>query len=523
MIKVANKNSIAVNIWVLAFGYLVFYAPYSALTKALSSGSLTLQGAISGAELLPFVLLGTVITMPAIIACLGWYRYTDCFRVSPQKFIWPSRWALFSGVSFSIIIAATTLAYSFEGVSVIFALLLMRGGVLVLSPIVDFMFGRRVRWYSWLGLTLSLLAVGMSLINVDEYSLSWIVLLNLIAYLSGYTFRLHFMSHYAKDAHEAINRKFFVDENIVCMLALLFMSFSLMGFYVVGSGEDFIDYLLIARISGVLWPALMIGVLYGFLGVFGSLIYLNRRENTFSIPVNRCSSLVSGVLASFILAFLFEGQAVSSTQISCAVFIVIALLFMSFFDYLDIHRQGNSSSNPLQNTWLFICDGNRMRSPMAAAICNKVLENYMSPINKKSYATTIYADSAALTLGDKRLLPAAAKHALSALGVSLDGHRAKQVCRKQVRSAEKIFCMSSDQRLALIDMFPWVETKIYLLGGDVDIDKPSGDEAHHFLELARQLRESIHRFIDSLESNVIGGRSGFGKAKGWVLGSESAE
>ena len=49
------------NIWVLAFGYFAFYTPYGAMTKALSKGLFAgSTGTISGFELLPTVIIGTI-------------------------------------------------------------------------------------------------------------------------------------------------------------------------------------------------------------------------------------------------------------------------------------------------------------------------------------------------------------------------------------------------------------------------------------------------------------------------------
>ena len=50
---------------------------------------------------------------------------------------------LVSGVATAVIIATTTLNYTFVGISILFALLLMRGGVLILGPIVDTLLGRK--------------------------------------------------------------------------------------------------------------------------------------------------------------------------------------------------------------------------------------------------------------------------------------------------------------------------------------------------------------------------------------------
>ena len=53
----------------------------------------------------------------------------------------------------------------------------------------------------------------------------------------------------------------------------------------------------------------MIGVLSQGTGIFGGLILLDRRENTFCVPVNRASSILAGVLASLSLAFFFGHRA----------------------------------------------------------------------------------------------------------------------------------------------------------------------------------------------------------------------
>jgi len=49
------------GIWVLALGYFAFYVPYSALTKALSQGTLPgMNGPVPGLVLLPTTALATM-------------------------------------------------------------------------------------------------------------------------------------------------------------------------------------------------------------------------------------------------------------------------------------------------------------------------------------------------------------------------------------------------------------------------------------------------------------------------------
>ena len=144
------------RIWWRAFGYVSFYIPYSALVKALSSGKLESLGWVreglggnSAFEFMPAVLIGTVLTMPVIMFCLGWYRDMGRFRIVGFNVVCASPWAMGSGIAFAVIIATTTIAYTFHGVSIVLALLLMR--VLILSPLTDKLFNGPVHVYSWAG------------------------------------------------------------------------------------------------------------------------------------------------------------------------------------------------------------------------------------------------------------------------------------------------------------------------------------------------------------------------------------
>ena len=126
------------GIWGLALGYFIFYIPYSALTKSLSDGQLPgMEGSVSGFELLPATVIAVAITMPLITTMMGWWKYLGHRKILGLTIPCPNRWTFLSGISFAVIIATTTLAYTFSGISIVFALLLMRGGVLILAPIVD--------------------------------------------------------------------------------------------------------------------------------------------------------------------------------------------------------------------------------------------------------------------------------------------------------------------------------------------------------------------------------------------------
>jgi hypothetical protein len=332
----ATSRRYKLVIWGLALGYFVSYAPYSALIKATTEGLWPgLGSTVSGFRLLPAVLISTAVTLPVIISLLGWWKYAGRRSVSGVSVPFPGRLIFLSGAGTAVIISATTLAFTFEGVSIVFALVLMRAGVLGLAPLVDRLFRRRVRWFSWVALGLSLAALSVALADVHNYKLTNVAALTIAAYLLGYLLRLPCLNALAKTTDVRATRKYFVEEVMVALPLLVIVP---AVFAFVGKGEimlelraGFIGFFT----SGVTWPAVLIGALYSCLYCFGTLIYLDCRENTFCIPLNRCASLLSGVSASFVLTLFLNQAPPSAAQLGGAGLIITALLFLSPLHHFD--------------------------------------------------------------------------------------------------------------------------------------------------------------------------------------------
>jgi hypothetical protein len=324
------NRTYSLGIWGLVLGYFTFYLPYSALIKIITTRQWPgLKGPISGFELLPSTVVATAVAASLLITLMGWWKYAgrrDCFGLSIP---FPSRWTFLSGLGLAVIIGTTTLAYTFNGVSILLTLLLLRGGVLIIAPIVDVVFHRRVRWFSWTALTLSLAALAVALADVGSYQLPVLAALNVVAYLTGYLLRLPCMTRAAKSEEEKAAYRYFVEEQMVAMPTLVAVPAI---FAMIGQGDiamalrrGFTTFVA----SDAIGPALLVGVLYACLCVFGSLIYLDRRENTFCIPLNRCSSMVSGLGASYALTCFFNQPPPSLPQLTGGALIVIAILCLS--------------------------------------------------------------------------------------------------------------------------------------------------------------------------------------------------
>ena len=120
------------GIWSFAFGYFACYVPYSALTKALSKGLVPGMdgGAVSGFTLLPVSVAASTVGMLTCLTVARWWRFAGRRELFGVVVPWPGRWTFLSGLCTAAIIATTTLSYTFSGVSIVFVMLLMRGGVL---------------------------------------------------------------------------------------------------------------------------------------------------------------------------------------------------------------------------------------------------------------------------------------------------------------------------------------------------------------------------------------------------------
>jgi hypothetical protein len=333
----STKREYTLGIWALALGYFLSYIPYSGLSKAATSGLLTRGLHIPAAELLPSAAVSTATAILLFITMMGWWRYGQKRRVFGLDVIFPRRQTFISGIGFAAIIITTTLAYSFRGVSIILALVLMRSGTLIMSPIIDQLFHRRVRWFSWTGLILSLIAVGISLNDTHGYQLSTAVLINLSIYLAGYALRIPSMTRIAKTGDRRVAYDYFVEEQSVAMPVLVLAPILLA---VIGRGDVVnhlrfgFAHLFSASSAQYGWA---IGLFYAALGIFLSFLYLDRRENTFCMPLFACSSLLSGIVASYLLLWWMHGPAPSRIQTGSSFVLITALLVMSPLHHLPLY------------------------------------------------------------------------------------------------------------------------------------------------------------------------------------------
>jgi protein-tyrosine-phosphatase len=483
----------------LAFGYFFWYTPYAALTKALSAGLLPgIDKQVGGLVLLPAAALGTLAGVPLFLVGTGWWRYIGHRPAFGRVLRLPGRTMIIAGFCMSLVIATTTLNYTFAGVSILFMLLMMRAGVLVLSPIVDAVRRRRVRVYSWLALGFSLLAVGTALADVNSYALTTGAVLSLAVYFTGYLGRFQIMSRIAKAGDEQIDRRYLAEEAVSAAVwqVLLCAILALIG---VGPAlgalrEGFTSFLLTPDAL----PAFGIGLLYSALYVYGTLIYLDRREYTWCVPANRCASLFSGVVASFGLTWLTGVAAPGSGQLAATGLVLLAVASLSYPALSAALRPGY---RPGRQVLLFVCGGNTGRSAMAEAIAHDTLR-------AAGRAGGWRACSAGIEAVPGTPMTAEAVASLTALGMRPHRHRARRLTAGMVDEAAAVYCMTGVQRDAVRSLAPASAGKVVRLDPDADIPEPHGRSSAAYRECARLIRTQIIRRLAEVDlSPALGARA----------------
>lgn len=481
-----------VGVGALALGYFLCYVPFAGLTRALSTDLLPgLDDEVGGLTLLPAAAIGVLAGSVGFLWATGWWRSIGLRNVRGRRRRMPGLAMIVAGTAMAVIIGTTILNFSFVAVSILFMLLLMRAGTLCLAPLVDLVRKRRIRIHAWVGLALSLTAIAVALGGVDAYGLTVGAVLSLAAYLLGYAVRFQVMSLAAKTGDDAVDRRYFAEEQITAAVALVVICGL---FAVIGAGPEmlalrqgFTEFLVTPEaLLGV-----MIGLLYSALYVFGTLIYLDPREYTWAVPVNRATSVLAAAVASYVLTWLFGVELPAPQTLVAAGIVLLAVAALS---YPQLRALTDSRHRvPPRRLVVFVCEGNTGRSPSAAAVLRFELARWPGG------AEGIFATSAGVAVRSPGapMAPAAAA-ALRELGVDIHPHGSRPLTRELGARASLILCMTSGQRDEVLALAPEAAAKTLRLDPHADLPIPERDSRAAWRGFAVQVRGLVRDRLQEL-------------------------
>lgn len=489
---------------VLGVGYFLAYIPYSFLVKATTDGLLPGVPKVTGFLLLPASALATLVCTYVGVTLLGAWRHVGRREVGGLSLPLPRLLVVLSGLCTAVIIATTTLAYAFPGVSIVLMMVLMRGGVLGIGRVTDMVQGRRVHWTAIAGFVLTGVAVAIGLVGGQDLQLGAPAALVIGAYLAGYVVRFHVIQRLSKTDDRLATHRYIVEEQMVAMPALLLIC---VAAAVAGPAEVQqqvrAGFALLTTGGAGLAPALFVGVSYAALYVFGTLIYLHPREYTCCVPVNRASSILAGVIASLAITALFGQPLPSAAQFVGAGLLASALFVIALPDLRPRVERGRE--RVADCLILFVCTGNTARSPIAQALCTAALAERLNRSGGELAAMGLTVASAGVKARVGAPMKPEAVAALAALGVPPHDHVARQFTPALAAQASAIYCMTAAQAEDARALAPDAAAKIRCLASGDELEEPVGLPAT--LQFAEHARAALQSMFDEFLLQFGGLRS----------------
>jgi protein-tyrosine-phosphatase len=144
---------------------------------------------------------------------------------------------------------------------------------------------------------------------------------------------------------------------------------------------------------------------------------------------------------------------------------------------------------------LFVCTANRFRSPLAAAMLRKNLEELGNSQGWHISSAGTWAEAGLPVVPD-------ISNATQKLGLDLSGHRSVSVSGQLLSSYDLILVMEAGQKEALLSEFPHLQNRVHLLSNVVenrsyDIPDALGSE-QEAAEIVTELNSLIQRGRDSI-------------------------
>lgn len=294
------------QILTLGARYLVAYVLFALAVKAMPVAATPVQSI----QVLPGFAVGLAFGLSPLIHL---FRSRQELLAAPPA----PRAALWSGLGAALVAVTTVLIYRVEGITILLALLLMRGGVLALAPLLDRLQGHAIQPREAVAVALSLCAVLMGLLTVEQAGNVKALFLLLILYLFGNGWRLRLMLAHAKRPVAGLRAAWLVAEFRVAILGVAFaaaLAISITG---------------IPRVE-ILGFGLFIGLVYAAVLAWGSTVYLDPSNTSLSVVMNRGASMFAGVIASLLAIPLLEQPIPGVATWAAAGLVILAIAACTF-------------------------------------------------------------------------------------------------------------------------------------------------------------------------------------------------
>lgn len=333
MIKKGSSQALAL----FAFLYFALYAFFGLFLKVFQGPASAGFPGQTDIEFLVYSTAGSALVCLSVIFGGRWWKA----RWSRKELLY-----IFAAGTFTAFVIPTTkLMYSLP-ISVMVAMILMRGSIIVLSRLVDIVLirqgisAKKVRWEENLAVAFALLAVSLNIFFAKEGDFAFLTSAGAMAilsiYLVSYFLRIYLMNYFkftrdrasarmAAGEQPADKKNYFAVEQ----LAASFWIFGFVGLallFPVPGGEGVAKAITEPHPSW--FPALLVGIPFGIGAFFSAFLFLfEGRTATFSGLANRLASLMAGTVSTLLFALFYGGKLPKTEDwVSFALLLVAVLL-----------------------------------------------------------------------------------------------------------------------------------------------------------------------------------------------------
>jgi hypothetical protein len=314
--------------WIVLL-YFISYIPNILLTKYTTSFNHPGLGRpLTGLETLPSTLTMNLVLTYLFIWLSGWYRHAHSVKLGAHVVPVPTKYTFISGLGTALVLFTVPLSLTFTDVSIPFIQLLMRGDILIIAPVVDAIFGRRVRWWSWTALVMVAASLFLVIKQRGGLHLPPLAIATVVLYAIGYFTRLWVMTRVSKDGNPDSVKRYFVEEKLIALpisiVALALVSLSGLGLQAGQLGWGF----LAVWTDPVVLPLFGVAVTLTIVSVFAAIILLDPSENSYCVPLERSSSLLAGLVAAYLLHWWWNLPKPTTTEVIGAGVLMLAITLL---------------------------------------------------------------------------------------------------------------------------------------------------------------------------------------------------
>lgn len=292
---------------------------------------------------------GTCICLSVTFA-KGWYKLESSqpTKLLGRTFAGELLYIIPSGICTAVVIPTTTLMYSLKGVSVMVAMVIMRGAVIVLSRLVDEIqirkgiLKKRVYREENLGVAFAISAVALTLFFSKSgeaetpFYKSVAAMTILGSYVTAYAIRIYIMNYFKNTRPPGVkldNQGFLGNEQISASATLLVLAVVLYNApkWFGATAPQIHQFIGAIDHPRPDWSwAFLSGTSFGIVAFFSVFIFMFKgRTATFAGLVNRLTSLVAGTTSTLFVWALLGGKPPKVHDWGALALIFVAVYFLT--------------------------------------------------------------------------------------------------------------------------------------------------------------------------------------------------